>query len=299
MAKRALGKGLDALIQSGDEQQGSSGAVTMIALDRISPNPEQPRKTFDEDALEELTESIRAKGVIQPIIVEERDGDYVIVAGERRFRAAGRAGLREIPVVVAAYSAEEREIISLIENVQREDLNPIEEAAAYRSILTRTGINQDDLAREIGKKRSTIANSLRLLKLPEDMQSALRNGDMTAGHARAVLSVGSEDGRRRLFEMITGDGISVRSAEQEADRLSDVPVAEDESDGASDAGGPETADRGERDPELDGIERRLMERLGTKVKVRGELERGMIEIGYYSMEDLERILDLLSVGEEQ
>jgi ParB family chromosome partitioning protein len=225
VSKRALGRGIDALFQAEKtrvpaapgkkSEAGASGnSYVFIDIERVRPNPDQPRKEFREEALRELADSIRANGVIQPIIVEAlADGAFMVVAGERRLRAARMVGLKQVPVVTRSFSAEEKVEIALIENIQREDLTPIEEARAYRGLIDSSGLNQEDLAAKIGKNRSTVANALRLLKLPDDMQQALGSRELTPGHARAILSVVNPADQRILFNRCMARGLSVREAE--------------------------------------------------------------------------------------
>jgi ParB family chromosome partitioning protein len=289
VAKRVLGRGIDALIQQVDEDKvGDTGDVTTVDLRNIQPNPNQPRKDFDEDSLKELAESIRQQGIIQPIIVEKVFDSYTIIAGERRFRAAKIAGLSEVPVIVRSFSEEEKLEIALIENVQREDLNPIEEAYAYKELMERNNLSQESLAQKIGKKRSTVANAVRLLKLPEDMQESIVSGELSAGHARAILSLVNPADQRILYNRIVMDALSVREAERQAAgfnrgiRSSEKQKQRDKTDL------PKI-----QSPEVQEIEQRFLDVLGTKVTLKGNLQRGKIEISYYSKEDLERIYDLL------
>jgi ParB family chromosome partitioning protein len=289
VAKRVLGRGIDALIQQVDEDKvGDTGDVTTVDLRNIQPNPNQPRKDFDEDSLKELAESIRQQGIIQPIIVEKVFDSYTIIAGERRFRAAKMAGLSEVPVIVRSFSEEEKLEIALIENVQREDLNPIEEAYAYKELMERNNLSQESLAQKIGKKRSTVANAVRLLKLPEDMQESIVSGELSAGHARAILSLVNPADQRILYNRIVMDALSVREAERQAAgfnrgiRSSEKQKQRDKTDL------PKI-----QSPEVQEIEQRFLDVLGTKVTLKGNLQRGKIEISYYSKEDLERIYDLL------
>jgi ParB family chromosome partitioning protein len=284
-----LGRGIDALIQQVDEDKvGDTGDVTTVDLRNIQPNPNQPRKDFDEDSLKELAESIRQQGIIQPIIVEKVFDSYTIIAGERRFRAAKIAGLSEVPVIVRSFSEEEKLEIALIENVQREDLNPIEEAYAYKELMERNNLSQESLAQKIGKKRSTVANAVRLLKLPEDMQESIVSGELSAGHARAILSLVNPADQRILYNRIVMDALSVREAERQAAgfnrgiRSSEKQKQRDKTDL------PKI-----QSPEVQEIEQRFLDVLGTKVTLKGNLQRGKIEISYYSKEDLERIYDLL------
>ena len=286
MSKRALGKGLDSLIQQYDEGSESTfdEGVSDIQIKLIIPNPDQPRKTFDKEALKELADSIKEQGVIQPIILEESGGRYIIIAGERRFRASRLAGLDTIPGLVRKYTREQKLEIALIENIQREDLNSIEEAKAYLSLMNNLDLNQEAVAKKVGKNRSTIANSLRLLKLPEDMQESLIKGDISAGHARAILSALNPSDMRILFSRILSNGLSVRESEQQAGDLNNgvrkVPSVSSKTESS-------------RDPEISRIEQKFLDVLGTKVTVKGGLKKGKIEIDYYSLDDLERIYDLL------
>jgi ParB family chromosome partitioning protein len=300
--KQRLGKGLDALFSGGFDGDGDAGkgpdagkspdtgisggtrgGELFLSPDKLLPNPGQPRKSFDEAGLRELADSIREHGIIQPVIAEDRgDGTYIIIAGERRTRAARMAGLAEIPVIVRNYSEAKRMEVSLIENIQRTDLNPVEEAAAYRALMDLTGLSQDEVAARVGKNRSTVANALRLLKLPPQMRGALEDGRMSPGHARAVLSLESAADREALFKRITAGGISVREAEQAAAAL---------------AGGAKPAKKtvkGRRDPELTAMEQKFIKTLGTKVVIEGDLSGGSIRIDYYSMDDLDRLYGILA-----
>ena len=257
-----------------------------MPLSKLRPNPEQPRRSFSEESLSELAKSIATHGLIQPILVEESSsGGYMIVAGERRFRAATKAGLSEVPVIVRSFTPERRLEIALIENVQREDLNPIEEAEAYRSLMLMGPRSQEEVADIVGKSRSAVANSLRLLRLPEPAIAALKDGSLTAGHAKALLSVVDSAKRDILFARVISEGISVREAEAAANDLNSprLPVAK----------GPAKAER-PKEPEIHQVEERLIEALGTKVEIKGDARKGTIAIEYYSLEDLERILDVLA-----
>ncbi len=285
MSKKALGKGLDALIQSDDTSSETQKGVEEIALDLIDSTDEQPRKQFSEETLIELAASIRENGLIQPIIVEQVNNRYRIVAGERRCRAARLAGLDRIPAIIRNYTADDRLQVALIENIQRENLNPIEEATAYDTLLTRLNLKQDELAKRIGKNRSTIANSLRLLKLPRNMQDALSAGTITPGHARAILSVINPMEREGVFSKIVGAGLSVREAEELSDKLN-KPAGKEKK------GKPREGVH--KAPELREIEQRLLESLGTKVQVKGSTSSGRIDISYFTQEELERLVDLLA-----
>ncbi|MFW6260285.1 MAG: ParB/RepB/Spo0J family partition protein [Spirochaetota bacterium] len=329
MSKRRLGKGIDALLQGRPlDQLQQMTSIVMVGIDDISPNPDQPRKRFSETSLAELADSIRERGIIQPILAEDTgDGTYVIVAGERRYRAAKLAGLTEVPVIAQELTEEEMLEVALVENIQREDLNPIDEARALQSALDQSGATQDQLAKRLGKSRSAIANSLRLLRLDDDMQDALSDGTMTPGHARALLALTGKADRRRLFERIRDEGLSVREveamvkggsldetaldrlragangealgiAEDEQDRLE---VPEDASGGGPGRSAGRTTDEGHggsggaKSPELRAIEDKLVEHFGTKVVIRGGDTQGRIEIAYFTTEDLERVLESMGV----
>jgi ParB family chromosome partitioning protein len=282
VGKFGLGKGLDALLPTYSEKTSESGAVLLAPLDKIRPNPNQPRKSFDEDALVELANSIREHGIIQPIIVEEVEDGYLIVAGERRFRAARYAGLGEIPVIVRAYSEEKRLEVSLIENIQRTDLNPIEEASVYKALMDLTGKTQDAIADLVGKNRSTVTNALRLLKLPLPMQESLKKGEISPGHARALLAIRDSPAREKLFKDIKAKGLSVRFAEKAS------------LGGQTDSLRSRQTVKPKRDPHLADMKERFIEILGTKVSIEGGLDRGVVRIEYYSMQDLERLYEILA-----
>jgi len=288
-----LGKGLGALIPDPvplalGPQGGAAEArdgILRLPLHRLKSNPDQPRKGFSEESLGELAESIKRHGVIQPILAEDAgDGTFVIVAGERRYRAAERAGLREVPVILRELTPEKRLELAIIENVQREDLNPIDEAEAYRSLMGLGNLSQEQVADVVGKSRPAVANALRLLRLPEPMLGALRDGSMTAGHARALLAVSDPVRRELLFARVVAEGISVREAEAAAQALERGLATK-----------PAAVRKAEkpREPEIREIEERLIGALGTKVSVRGDARSGSVAIEYYSLEDLERILEVI------
>jgi len=285
-----LGKGLGALIPEPEiavaiaDGSPLEGLCT-IPLAELKPNPEQPRRNFSQASLDELASSLKTHGLIQPIVAEKSSsGGYQIVAGERRYRAAILAGFTEVSVIVSSFTPQKRLEIALIENVQREDLNPVEEAEAYRTLMSLGGRSQEEVADVVGKNRSTVANSLRLLKLPESMLSALREGTLTSGHAKALLSVADPGRRDMLFARIVAEGISVREAEAAASDINNprMPAAR-----------PGKAVKA-KEPEIREVENRLIEALGTKVDIKGDAKKGTIAIEYYSLEDLERILDVLA-----
>ncbi len=295
MAKASfgLGKGLEALMSDAEKEVSNevktaaevvSGELE-VDVDKLLPNPHQPRTEFDKEALQELADSIKENGVIQPVLVEKADGDnYYIIAGERRTRAAKLAGLKKIPVRVQKFSEEKKLEVALIENIQREDLNALEEALAYRKLMDMCGITQDEVAKRVGKNRTTVTNALRLLKLPEDMQTSLANDEITAGHARALLSVTNPADQRILFARILGQDLSVRETERQAAELN----------GGGKAAVKKTSKPVEKkDPDISSIEERFIEALGTKVQLKGSLEKGSLQIEYFSRDDLDRIFQLI------
>ena len=287
MSKKALGKGLDALIQPEDSAARSQDGVAEVELDLIDSTDDQPRKKFSEDTLIELAASIRENGIIQPIIVEKNKNRYRIVAGERRYRAAKLAGLDSIPAIIRDYTAADRLQVALIENIQRENLNPMEEAGAYDTLLKQLKLKQEELAERIGKSRSTIANTLRLLKLPSSMQEALAVGTITPGHARAILAVINPADREGLFAKIVDGDLSVREAEELSEKLNT---------GTSKAKEKTENPAAKKNPEMRDIEQRLLESLGTKVRLKGSISSGKIEVSYFTQDDLERLLDLFTGG---
>jgi len=303
VSKFGLGKGLGALIPEHQQYFDSSknpadaGAfITIVPLDKLKPNPDQPRKTFPDSSIEELADSIRKHGLLQPILAEpSSDGEYIIVAGERRFRAAGKAGLTEVPIIVRSVSSEKRLQLSLIENIQREDLNPMEEARAYHSLMEITGYTQEQVAEAVAKNRSTVANALRLLRLSEAMQTAVRDGVISAGHARSLLSVTDESAREALFGRIVAEGLSVRQAELAVQEMSVAGGRKSKKERSAGKGGKDSA--GDSiEPDLRALCELLIEKLGTKVEIKGDMTHGSIAIEYYTADDLQRILDAVGAG---
>jgi ParB family chromosome partitioning protein len=296
--KHGLGKGLDALLPQGEDAVSSfpeaagqhPGRELFIALDSLRPNPDQPRRHFDEAELRELADSIREHGIIEPVIAEDAgEGMYTIVAGERRCRAARIAGLSRVPVILRSYSEEKRMEVSLVENIQRSDLNPIEEALAYRHLMEAAGLSQNEVSAKVGRNRSTVANALRLLKLPRRIRDSLEDGGLSPGHARAILAVPDEKGQERLFDKIIEGGLSVRDAEKQALALNRDASKDPVPGGKTGPAG--SAKR--RAPELEAMEEKFIGKLGTRVVIDGDLDRGRIHIDYYSMEDLERLYEIL------
>jgi len=283
MKRKALGRGLDALIPR--RQTAEGGRPFEVDIDLISPNPYQPRDNFDETKIEELARSIRANGVIQPLLVRPIKGGYQLIAGERRWRAAQLAGLLKVPVVIREVPDDKLLELSLIENIQREELNPIEEAKAYQLLVDQFGLTQEEIANRVGKDRSSVANYLRLLKLPPEVQSELTRGRVTMGHARALLGLEEKELQLALLTEIIKRDYSVRETERAVKRLKRGGKRKRESI---------------FDPFIAEIEERLSRTLATKVEVRKEGTKGRIVVHFYSREELDRILDrLLSSGDNR
>ena len=267
-----------------ETNENSKNSVISVAIDDISGNPDQPRKTFDQLSLKELAASISEKGIIQPIIAEKKDGKYIIIAGERRYRASKIAGLTEVPVILKDFTENEKLEIALIENIQREDLNPIEEALAYHELMEKANLTQEEVAVKVGKNRSTVANSLRLLKLPENIRTTIAKGAISAGHARAILSLDTEEQMEDLHKRIITYGLSVREAEA---------FAASGNKSKSGKNGKSKKPAADGNPELKSIEEKFIDIFGTKVSINGSLEKGRIEISYFSMEDLDRLYRII------
>jgi ParB family chromosome partitioning protein len=309
VAKNALGRGLDALLGDANDssanpagaqtnslpagvEQGKDG-VLLVSIERLLPNPHQMRRDFEPEALQELADSIRENGIIQPITIEDiQNGSFYIIAGERRARAAKLAGLTHIPVLIKKFSDRQKLEVALIENIQREDLNPLEEAQAYAELMELSNISQEDVAKRVGKKRSTIANAVRLLRLPHDVQHALTTGTISAGHARALLSVLDTTSQRALFEHIVQNALSVREAEQCAQTIN-AGGTFDEANTKKDVRIKTAPAQDSRDPDLAFIEQKFIDALGTKVNIKGDFEKGSVQIDYFSREDLNRLYDII------
>ena len=275
MQRRALGKGLKALIPVTDEKVG--GAFE-IAVEDVRPNRYQPRKIFDDLKLTELVNSIREKGVVQPIIVQKSDNGYELIAGERRWRAAQKAGLNKIPAIIREVSSEESLELALIENIQRENLNPIEEARAYQRLSDEFYQTQEDIAKKIGKDRSTVANFLRLFKLPKEIQDSISNEELTMGHARALLSLASAKEQLSLKDRIVKRKMSVREVESYVNRSRETK---------------KESSKKRVDIFKDRLEGELQRFFGTEVRILKGRNKGKIEIIFYNDEDLERIIELI------
>ena len=296
--KKGLGKGLDSLIadkvstkqvtktesQVKLKSEHAADAV-MMDITKVEPNREQPRQKFDEDALLELAESIKQFGVLQPLLVQEKDGYYEIIAGERRWRAAKLAGVKKIPVIIKKLTAQEIMEISLIENIQREDLNPIEEAMAYKRLLTEFNLKQDEVAERVSKSRTAVTNAMRLLKLNDKVQQMVIDEMLTTGHARALLGIDDQEKQYVLAQKIFDEKLSVRDTEKLVKSIQNEKKNR-------------TNVRKEIDPKLEAIYHDLEEQmkgiLGTKVSINHkDEEKGKVEIEYYSQDELDRIIDLL------
>jgi ParB family chromosome partitioning protein len=293
MAKKVLGKGLSAIISSSpapvDEMEAIIGEsrerIVELETERILPNPDQPRLHFDEDDINGLAESIRARGLIQPILVRKEGDNYYVIAGERRLRASKTAGLKKIKSIIIHATEEENLTLALIENVQRTNLNPIEEAKAYKVLIHRFRLKQQDIAQDVGKDRATIANLLRLLNLPEQIQRAVAEGRISVGHAKALLGVPSGK-QNMVFNEILEKGMSVRALERmvEDEKFSAVESAKKKSVRKSADG---------KDAHVRKMEEMLVSMLGTKVEIKHSGGKGRIEISYYSLDDFDRIMELL------
>ena len=282
--KKRLGKGLDALLP------GFSGqAVDEIPLDSISPNPYQPRQDFDEAGLEELVESIKAHGVVQPLILRRHgEGSYQMVAGERRWRAARRAGLSSVPAIIRQLDESEMLEIALIENLQREDLNPVEEARAYRVLIDEFGLTQEQLAERLGKSRPQVANTLRLLHLQPDVLALLGSGQLSVGHAKVLLGSSSQQVQSKLARAVAQEGLTVRQLEKRV--ATDGSARESKK-----ASRPAEQARQERDAAILDLESRMARLLGTRVNIKQGRRKGRVEIEFFGPDDLNRILEILKI----
>ena len=298
--KRGLGKGMSSLLEGFDYDAQVENVITKTIneakrenklevvfanIDKVRPNPNQPRKSFDDESLEGLADSIRSQGILQPLTVEEIvPGEYSIVAGERRYRAAKIAGLDKVPVIITKMPEIQRIEASLIENIQREDLNAVEEAAAYEYLINKSGYTQEEVAKKVGKSRSTIANALRLLTLSDEIKDDIISGAMSAGHARAILSLVNPADRPLLREKIINNGISVREAESLAETYNKGHklIAKKKSS--------------KKDDEVISCEQKFVSAVGARCEIKGDLRKGKLQIKYRSQKDLERLYSLLSGG---
>lgn len=279
MAKRGLGKGLDALFISEDvPEKEEKGAIVSLRISEVEPNLAQPRKAFDEEQLLELAASVKEHGIIQPIVVMKNEkGFYTIIAGERRWRAARMAGLKEVPVIIREFDEKTASEVALIENLQRENLNPMEEADGFRNLMDTYGMTQEEVSEKIGKSRSAVANALRLLALKEPVRQLVRDGKLSAGHARTLLSAQDAD-QIALAERVIAEGLSVR----ELERI----VA---------LGRPAKKAPVKYTAEIRDIEERFSKKVGAKVRVSGNAKKGKIEIAYASEDEFDRIMEIFGI----
>ena len=278
IARQALGKGLGALIpeQPSSEFEGKKVFGT-CGIEEIKPNPFQPRKAFADAQLQELVESIQEKGILQPLIVRRKGNGYELIAGERRWRAAQKAGLREVPIIIKEVSESELLEISLIENIQRENLNPVEEGEAYKRLMEQFHLTQEEISKQVGKDRTTITNAVRLLKLPQDIRQSLIEGSISMGHARAFLSLDGPEKQRLALKKVLAGAFSVRQTENLVKRL----------------GRRSSSSFSKKIQEWDPLIEDLQRAVGTKVRIISRGKRGKIEIEFYSRDELDRIIDLL------
>lgn len=290
MAKKGLGRGLDALLGETKAEDviapkktvKNGDYVESIKIVDIEPNPNQPRNNFDEESLEELAASIQEHGVITPIIVQKTDnGFYRIIAGERRWRASKKAGLKKIPAIVKDYSEMEIQEVALIENLQRKDLNPVEEALGYKKLMDDFSLTQDEIAQKMGKSRSSVGNSLRLLSLSKEVLTLVRSGDISFGHAKVILSVESRKQQTEIAQRVVKEGLSVRATEEIIKEKPRKIKKEKKVDLNLQLAFKE-------------IEKSISSSLGTNVKIASKGKKGIIQIEYYSSEELERIVDILN-----
>ena len=283
--KKALGRGLNALVGEAQYETGNSAAETKLKLSEIVPNPNQPRTHFNETELNELSESIREHGVLQPLLVRKHGAKYEIIAGERRYQASKLADLTEVPVIIKDVNDEEMLALALIENLQRSDLNPLEEAKGYRQLIDASGMTQDALSKAVSKSRSAITNSLRLLDLPEPVQQMIFDGKLTAGHARAILAVPYEDARIKLAERVVAEGLSVRATEHLAPLFS--------------VGDQPKAPRPVTPQSYKKAARVLRQVFNTNVRVKSTRGKNKIEIEFKDEDELASILSQIVDGGEQ
>lgn len=280
--RKALGRGLEALLPGGGPADPVAPVRDRVSIDEIRPNPDQPRRHFDEAALESLAASIRTRGLLQPLVVRRVAGGFELIAGERRLRAAQRAGVDSVPVVVRDAGPQERLELALIENVQRENLTALEEAEAYRHLIDVHGMTQDEVAQAVGRSRPAVANALRLLALPDAVKAQLEGGELSAGHARAVLSIGGADAQVEFAKELAADRVPKREAERRAQVRRT----------AAGRRGPRQR-HGAEDLQLRSVADELTRTLGTRVRVIPRAKGGVIEIEFYSEAELTRLVDLL------
>ncbi|MFA4043569.1 MAG: hypothetical protein HZRFUVUK_000341 [Candidatus Fervidibacterota bacterium] len=285
MRKRGLGRGLDALIppaggEAWEAGAGVGGNIVEIEVDRIKPNPFQPRHKMDQKALQELADSIRVHGILQPVVVRQVEDGYQLVTGERRWRAAMLAGLKKLPAVIRQCDDQEMIEFALIENLQREDINPIEEAEAYFQLARRFGMTQEEIAARVGKSRAAVANTMRLLQLPEPIKEAIRNGELSEGHGRALLALDDEQKMLHAFSLVQRHNLSVRQTEELVQRLKAREQRAQKK-------------KRELDPNLLSLQEEMQRQLQMRVRIKPGRKGGTIEIRYLTDEDLQRFVDLI------
>jgi len=283
--RRALGRGLGALIREAPSSIPPPDRRVPIA--EIRPNPRQPRRYFDEERIAELAESIRHQGILQPLVVRKTDVGYELIIGERRFRAAQRAGLDRVPVIIKDVSDAESLEMALVENIQREELTPIEEALAYRQLMEQFHLTQEEIANRVGKSRPMIANLLRILNLPEEIKEEVDRGALSVGHARAILALDTEDQQKEMARTVMRQGLSVRETETLVAKKPETAVS---AAFASPVLGPQSSARLDIHIHVSALEEELMRSLGTKVRLLPKKKGGRIEIEYYSAEELEGLV---------
>ncbi len=283
MAKRpALGKGIGALLTSANDEVGRK--YFLCPIEELRPHDQQPRKYFDDAKMTELVASVREKGIIQPLVVRRLEDHYQIIAGERRWRAAQKASLHEVPVVIQDVTDEMAYEMAIIENIQREDLNPIEEAEAYRQLIHRFELTQEEAAKRVGKDRSSVANAMRLLRLPDIVKTDVINGNLSMGHARALLSLEENQDILEAREQLLHKKLSVRETEALVRKIKNFALQ------------PKKFAKPQLDPEIQHLAEELQRALGTQVSIHSKKKGGKIEISYFSAEDLDRLLELLGVS---
>ena len=293
-AKGGLGRGLGALLPEYDEiieSADDKSGVKELDLDKVIPNPDQPRKIFDEDKMQDLVDSVREHGVIQPILVYPKEDQYIIIAGERRYRACKKAGLDKIPALVRKLDEEQIMEIALIENIQRDDLSPFEEARAYEALQKKFGYTQEKLAARMGKSRSSVANLMRLLALPLDVQQMVEDKKLTIGHVRPLLSLESDEIRSSFAHEIYQNELTVRDVEE---MVQEIISEKDKKEEPSDKVVEEIKVKKQLSPEMMALQEQLAERLSTKVSIKKKGDGGKLVIEYYSQDDLKRIIDGLN-----
>ena len=274
---------------SSNAAESSEDRVLYIDINDIRPNSAQPRINFDEDKLNELAESIKTNGVIQPLIVRESSGGYELVAGERRWRASRRAGLRKVPCIVRNFDDRQNAIVAIIENMQREDLDPIEEAMGLRSMTEKYGFTQEQVSQSLGRSRTYITNSIRLLKLPQDIQDYISKGQMSAAHGRTIINISDKARQKEIADKIVRNDLSVRATEKLAEKVKDELKPERKKRKKK----ADEAKNTVKTAEVEAVERELMTLAGTKVSISGDESRGRIELEYYSVDELNRLIDAL------